>query len=421
MHKKLSKFIVIGDLILDTFIEYNNLRLSPESPIISGSETNRKNYLGGSANLALNLFSLTKNVELFAAIGKDKEGLLIKNLLLEHRMPNVIFEDAKQTTTKIRLTDTNGKHIFRIDRESKYIGIFQRDIIKYLKINNIVIISDYDKGIINKTFVKKIINKSKKTYVDPKQSPSLFKNAYLIKPNMGWVIKWFKKFSVEDFFKIKKKYGWQNAIITDSGNGVHVFIGDKYTYLETKHDKVIDVSGAGDSFLASIVYHHEERKFSILESTKITLKSITKIISNRGITTLKKLPKFQNNNVVWANGVFDVLHLGHVRLLKYARTLGSKLIVGINSDYSTRLNKGSKRPINDENTRKLMIEELGLADEVLIFNEKTPLKILNKIRPDIIIKGSDYKSSDVIANKNAKVILYKYQKGFSSSLIINKI
>lgn len=125
--------------------------------------------------------------------------------------------------------------------------------------------------------------------------------------------------------------------------------------------------------------------------------------------------------IVFTNGCFDIIHRGHLELMSYCKSIGSRVIVGINSDDSIRKLKGESRPINNCNDRKFMLESLKYVDEVIVFNENTPLNLIKKIKPDIIVKGGDYSPEDVVGNDIAEVRIFKYVKGYSTTKIIQDI
>lgn len=125
--------------------------------------------------------------------------------------------------------------------------------------------------------------------------------------------------------------------------------------------------------------------------------------------------------VIFTNGCFDIIHSGHIDLLKFCRSLGGKVIVGINSDDSVRKIKGKKRPINNENDRKIILESIKFVDEVIIFSDITPAEIIKNIKPDIIVKGGDYTPDKVVGNDISKVIIFPYQDGKSTTKIIDRI
>ena len=127
-----------------------------------------------------------------------------------------------------------------------------------------------------------------------------------------------------------------------------------------------------------------------------------------------------SSNVVFTNGAFDILHLGHVRLLEFCKSLGGYLIVGLNSDDSVKRLKGPKRPINNQNDRLIILKALRYVDEVVIFEEDTPYNLIKEIRPDIIVKGGDYKAGDVVGHDLARVVIFNFQDGYSTTNIIKK-
>ncbi len=127
------------------------------------------------------------------------------------------------------------------------------------------------------------------------------------------------------------------------------------------------------------------------------------------------------NDIIFTNGCFDILHIGHVELLKYAKSLGSKLIVGLNSDNSVKLLKGNNRPINNQNDRKIILESIQYVDEVIIFNEKTPYNLINIIKPKIIVKGGDYLPEEVVGKEISEVRIFNYVEGYSTTKTIKRI
>lgn len=127
------------------------------------------------------------------------------------------------------------------------------------------------------------------------------------------------------------------------------------------------------------------------------------------------------NKIVFTNGCFDILHVGHIRLLDYAKSLGSVLIVGLNSDASVKKLKGDKRPINNENIRKEMLLALKSVDEVIIFEQQTPIELIKKIKPDIIVKGGDYKPEEVVGFGLSEIVIFNYLNGYSTTKIIENI
>lgn len=124
---------------------------------------------------------------------------------------------------------------------------------------------------------------------------------------------------------------------------------------------------------------------------------------------------------IFTNGCFDILHIGHIKLLEYAKSLGDYLIVGLNSDLSVKKNKGDDRPINNQNDRKELLMSLKWVDEVVIFNEETPIELIKQIKPDIIVKGGDYKEKDVVGYGFSRIVIFNYIDGYSTTKTIKSI
>lgn len=125
--------------------------------------------------------------------------------------------------------------------------------------------------------------------------------------------------------------------------------------------------------------------------------------------------------VIFTNGCFDIIHRGHVELLKYASSLGEKLVVGLNTDESVRKNKGPERPFNTQDDRKAVLQSIRWVDEVVLFNEKTPINLINRIKPDIIVKGSDYSKEEVVGKDIAEIVIFKKIDGLSTTKTIKNI
>ena len=181
--------------------------------------------------------------------------------------------------------------------------------------------------------------------------------------------------------------------------------------------EVADVTGAGDCFLAGFVYGLT-KEYSYKKCLELAVKGSTESVKHAGTYILKK--DDVENTVVFTNGVFDILHIGHLKLLRHAKTLGKRLVVGINSDSSVKRLKGDLRPINNEQTRKESLLELGFVDEVIVFEEDTPLETITKLEPDIIVKGGDYTFDTVVGNHLAKVVIFPTVEGHSTTRIINE-
>ena len=406
--------------MLDSWIIGKASRISPEAPVPILKEIERKNSIGGAANLALNLSNIVDNVSLFGAVGMDDEGFdVLKILETTNNIDCSIQSDSEITTTKTRLVGQHGQHIMRWDREKKYKGKAQARFLESANEEDIVCLSDYNKGTIGAHLVEKLNNKKCKVLVDPKQGPEVYKGAFLVKPNMKEYRAWFGKFKKEVALVKLKEYGWKYLVVTDGANGIHV-LSDELYYQHYKEParEVADVTGAGDTVLAVIAYGIE-RGMDVFAACKLACYAGARSVEHRGVYAIQT--EDLKRQVVWTNGVFDILHEGHFRLLRHARSKGRKLIVGINSDASTKRLKGEDRPINNQLQRKMNLELLPWIDEVVIFDEDTPINCIERFQPDLIIKGGDYTIETVVGHELAEVEIFPTVKDQSTTRIIEKM
>jgi len=406
---------VIGDIMLDRWIYGNADRVSPEAPVPVLKEESQEYSVGGAGNLALNLANLNVELDLYSALSQDKEGFKVLELLKNYTtLSSNIVLDSKTTTTKTRLVGQGGQHIMRWDREEHYIG----DLKNRIDYNeDFYVISDYNKGVIDLELMSKL--KNKKVFVDPKQMPQMYKDAFLVKPNMFEFRSWFGDFSVSKARQKLNDFYWTWLVVTDGANGVYVINETDDWHFKEEVREVADVTGAGDTFLAVLVYAYATKNMTIPDACKLACYASARNVEKRGV----HLVSFEdlNRGIVWTNGVFDILHPGHLELLKYSKSLGRKLIVGINDDESVKRLKGPTRPINNFLIRKQQLEMLPWVDEVVVFTEDTPQQILEDIRPDIIVKGGDYTTETTVGHELAEVKIFPTIEGHSTTDIIGRI
>ena len=412
---------VYGDIMLDRWILGHASRISPEAPVPILLEEEQKYSIGGAGNLALNIKSINGDTELYGCVGQDKEGFKLLELLGSTNLTtNVASDQTATTTTKTRMVGQQGQHIVRWDKEKFYDGSDALErLLSSLEVTDIVCISDYNKGTVKEDTVNKILDKNNRVLVDPKQHFKCYHGALLVKPNMKEYNKWNGTFSHETALQFMRQNDWRWLVVTDGKDGMHVLNeGGEYKRFVEPVTEVSDVTGAGDTVLAIIAYGIE-KGMNIFDACELACYGAARIVEKRGVAVITH--EDLNQEIVWTNGVFDILHAGHLELLRYANSLGKKLIVGINSDKSVKKLKGDTRPINDENVRKNMLESLPWIDEVIIFNEETPKEIINKIKPDIIVKGGDYTVKTTVGNDVARVVIFPTVEGLSTTDIIEKI
>ena len=377
------KVLVLGDVIIDKYIYGTSTRISPEAPVPVITYIEEKETRGGAGLVYENLKSLGVDVDL--------------------------FETQGQVSVKTRII-CDGHYVTRIDDDAQANGT---EVLKQVQETNFsqydyVLLSDYNKGVLDEAreIIKHINTFNCKIIVDPKENQWFYEGAWLVKPN-------YSEFESLEFDN------WQgNIITTNAGEEVIATIDGKRYEVPVDNLEVADVTGAGDCFLASFVYALT-KGYDCEKAIKVAVRGSTESVKHAGTYILKKADL--EDVVVWTNGVFDILHIGHLKLLRHAHSLGNRLIVGINSDASVKRLKGDLRPINDQDTRKELLLELGFVDDVIIFDEDTPLEAMTKLEPDIIVKGGDYTFDTVVGNHLADVVIFPTVEGHSTTSIIKKI
>ena len=463
--------IVIGDVILDVNYFSTITRNAPEANHIPVHKIYNVEYIpGGAANVALNITRLGANVELISCIGgnDDDDNLkIITDILNENRVKFNFFTDKnkKCITTKSRIIhNDNICARYDVEDDSDISEDLSNEILSYIKskINvTAILISDYNKGVITDYLCTKVINYCNEggiyTFIDPKiKNIYKYKNCFCFKPNMHESITLTKTTDISNMFvEIKNSLQNTHTIITDGQNGLYV---DNVSNHIT-HDKkfsLVDVTGAGDVVISVLLYcfltfnkdilnaafianYIGGKSVQVLGNYAICLKDIeegynTLILKQNNASSQKQqknifldtdteeLKSFQNKNVVFTNGCFDIVHSGHLKLLNYCRKQGEIFIVGLNSDESIKKLKGDSRPINSISERSEFLLDLNIVDYVVIFNDDTPYNVINMIRPKTLVKGGDYcKESIVGSDLVDTVLIYDFIENKSSTRIINKI
>ncbi len=446
--------------MLDEYIFGNINRINPEAPvpILNVSNNNREHRLGGSSNTANNIASLGANCTLIGQVGNDKfKDSLLKLLNNSNINPFLIERDDFTTIKKTRLV-AQGQQALRVDFEdSKQLeSQHVKKIIDFINSNkfDMILLSDYDKGMITKELVEELKKTNIPIIVDPKPNTiNLFKNVFAITPNTKEAREITNsKSSPEELSKIIAKEYNTHVIITQGSKGTSTYNKDteEYKHLPAKAREVYDVSGAGDTFIATLTLALASKtelyvatqianqaagivvgKFGTATLTLDELKSSfngtnSKIKTREELTKIVQELKTKGKKIVTTNGIYDLLHVGHTQLLRTAKSFGDILILAINTDASTKRFKGPKRPINNENDRTELVANLSTVDYVILFDEDTPEELLNQLKPDIHVKGGDYKESDLPESKTVqrhggKIKIVKLVEGKSSTKLIEKI
>ena len=457
--------LVFGDIILDRYISGSVDRVSPEAPVPVLKPSNEEIRLGGAAIVALNLSSLGSNTTLIGVTGKDESSTQIIDLLKKNNIKKALSKSKHPTISKLRILASQ-QQLIRIDNEEEFSETdWQSSLSNYrkyinLKKNKVLIISDYEKGTLRN--IPLIIREAKKLkkiiLVDPKGDDfSKYKSADIITPNFQEFERVVGKVNSEPEITKKGKdlinsLNLSSLLITRGSEGM--------TLLDKRNGKVIredfpteardvfDVSGAGDTVIASIAAGLAGG-FSLSESIRLANLAAGIVVGKSGTATVNQaelVPYLglsesyvsfnevkvyskdlheRGKKIVFTNGCFDILHAGHVEYLEAAKELGDKLIVAINTDRSVRKLKGSSRPVNTLAHRAKVLASLQCIDKVVFFDEDTPIKLIKAIRPDVLVKGGDYKLKDIVGHKEVSqsggsVVTIPLVKGLSTSKIISK-
>tara|TARA_B100001287_G_C22679068_1_gene529275 strand:+ start:1467 stop:2600 length:1134 start_codon:yes stop_codon:yes gene_type:complete len=372
--------LVLGDIIIDKYVYGTSTRLSPEAPVPIVTHQRSVETQGGAGLVYNNLKNLGVDVDLFD------------------------YDFPKSTKTRV-LCD--GHYVTRIDDDiiADSNDIFNKITAQDWSEYEYVILSDYNKGTLEyaKDIIEHFNSFGCKVIVDPKRDCSNYEGAWLVKPN-------FTEYTKFNFNTWKG-----NIITTNADKDVIAKIDDKEYIVPVDKVEVSDVTGAGDCFIAGFVYGLT-KNYDYKKCVETAIKGSTESVKHVG--TYKLQEKDLLNKVVFTNGCFDVLHKGHLTLLKEARSLGDKLVVGLNSDESVKRIKGSDRPFNDLDTRKEQLLLIPYVDDVIIFEEDTPYNLIKELSPDLIVKGGDYNVEEIVGHDLAPVHIVPTVEGYSTSKIL---
>ena len=462
------KILVIGDLMIDHYLWGKCERISPEAPVQIVNIDKESSVLGGAGNVINNLRALGSRVDVLSVVGDDYVAnelkALLENIKVQSNM--LIIEQNRKTSKKSRLIASQ-QQVLRYDNESieDISSASEKEIINKLSANisnyDVVILSDYGKGVLTTKLTQEIIsisNKNKvKVFVDPKgKDYSKYKGAYTLTPNKKEAIE-ASNILINDneslekaIKKLKEECELEVSLITLSESGIAIF-DDNLRIKPTVAREVYDVTGAGDTVIASIAFaiaNHmkidDAIQFANLaagvvvgkigsatasldeiyeyESSLNKSNSSSHIKSFEEIEILAKKLHDKGKKIIFTNGCFDILHAGHVKYLEEAKSYGDVLILGLNADSSVRKLKGQTKPINNKKKRANILASLESVDYVVIFEEETPYELIKLIQPHVLVKGGDYEGKEIVGQDIAQELrLVQFVDGKSTSKIIQRI
>ena len=459
--------LVVGDIMLDRYISGKVQRISPEAPVPVFHIQSEFSTLGGAGSVVTNLRRLGVNTYLVGRVGDDSEAKYIEDMLKKEgvKEANLVFRGT--SSVKTRLLGNGRQQMLRLDYE-EIITPLSEEQQAYLK--NIemklkegvgaVILSDYGKGMFLETLANDIIKLCEKygtpVLVDPKGTDwHRYEGAFAVTPNLSELASASGKQVVneddsvattgrelKEFFKI------QNLVITRSEKGASLISPEKTLHIPAHKVEVFDVSGAGDTVIA-VLSAAIASGLDIEDSLRLANIAGQIVVGKVGTAPIERFEilqfiakdesngklmgaedaasrisewKKKGEKVIFTNGCFDIFHAGHVDSLARSRALGSRLVVGLNSDSSIRILKGLSRPVNREAERVRVLSAISDVDLIVIFDEETPEKLLSILRPDVIAKGGDYKPEEIAGRQYAKeVVILPLIEGLSTTKIIERM
>lgn len=461
-----GRVLVSGDLMLDRYWYGGTSRISPEAPVPIVKIDIIEQRAGGAGNVALNIASLSGQVELLALVGNDEPATALKTVLTDADVGcHFVALDGCRTITKLRVMSRN-QQLIRLDFEDSFSAADSAQLMdsyrQQIKNCDAVVLSDYGKGTLRDipNLIEAARNAGKAILVDPKGTDfSIYQNATLITPNQAEFEAVVGVCESEPEFMSKgdqlcSELNLDALLVTRSEKGMVLFQRDEAPFIqETRAREVYDVTGAGDTVIATLATALAAG-CSLVESTQIANLAAGIVVRKLGTATInrkeiqsemiKHTPlergvndednlldllqkaKSAGEKIIMTNGCFDILHAGHVAYLAMAAELGDRLIVAVNTDESVKQLKGPERPVNNVMQRMAVLSALESVDWVVPFSEQTPQRLIEKLLPDMLVKGGDYEIDDIVGGQavidnGGEVKVLKFVDGCSTTAVIEAI
>ncbi len=469
--------LCVGDLMLDDFVYGDVTRISPEAPTPVLAVRHSESEIGGAGNVARNIAALGARCIFVALIGNDDAGLALTNALAKFNdaiVPDLVIERSRQTTRKVRfVSEHHSAHLIRADWETAEPPTAQSEaaVIAYavaaMPQAGAVVLSDYAKGVLNPRVIATIIKEARRlgkpVIVDPKSHDyGMYRGATLITPNRKELAAAVHRpvtteTEIADAAaELARTIDCEAVLVTRSEEGMTLHVeGLPTVHVPAYAVKVRDVSGAGDT-VAAVMAVLMAMKAPFEQAMRAANAAAAVVVGKRGTSTVsltelrhRILPaaslapedkiifdwsmleerlagwRRQGLRVGFTNGCFDLLHRGHIRLLAEARSACDRLVVGLNSDASTRRLKGQGRPLNAAEGRAEVLAALEAVDLVVVFEQDTPLELIERVRPNVLVKGADYKHDQVVGHEvveaaGGQVLLVDLVPGHSTTAIVQR-
>jgi D-beta-D-heptose 7-phosphate kinase/D-beta-D-heptose 1-phosphate adenosyltransferase len=469
--------LCVGDLMLDDFVYGEVTRISPEAPTPVLAVARSEVEIGGAGNVARNIAALGARCIFVGLIGQDEAGRTLTGAFAKLKssvVPHLVSDLERHTTRKVRfVSEHHSAHLMRADwetarpvsAESEAAIIAQA--LAALPQAGAVVLSDYAKGVLTERVIRAIIDQARRlgkpVVVDPKSHDyTLYRGATLITPNrqeLGTAV--HRPVTTEPEIakaaaELARIVGSEAVLVTRSEEGMTLHEeGHAPVHIPAYPVKVRDVSGAGDT-VAAVMAILLAMKAPFDSAMRAANAAAAVVVGKRGTSTVslaelrhrilpaatlaaedkivfdwsvldERLAEWRRHGlrIGFTNGCFDILHRGHVKLLAEARASCDRLVVGLNSDASTTRLKGKGRPINPAEGRAEVLAALEAVDLVVVFEQDTPIELIKRVRPAMLIKGADYRREDVVGREvveeaGGDVILIDLVPGHSTTAIVQR-
>ena len=461
-----AHILIAGDIMLDRYWHGPAQRISPEAPVPVVQVSETENRAGGAGNVALNITSLGAKASLIAATGDDEESDVLQNLLSDQGIESHFIKvKNSRTITKLRVI-SHHQQLIRLDFEDGF-GEYQSSSMterfkQQLDQVNAVILSDYGKGSLGdiQSLITLCRQHNTPVLIDPKGTDfEKYRNATLLTPNLSEFEAVVGACAddetlVEKGTALLEKLTIDALLVTRGAQGMTLLQrGAEPFHLGTQAREVFDVTGAGDTVIASLATAlaagQDLRSATSLANLTAGIvvgklgtatASIEEVHAaaqvhqplKRGVTTEPELMEIleraraNGERIVMTNGCFDILHPGHVAYLSQARELGDRLIIAVNDDDSVKRLKGASRPVNTLMQRMAVLSALESVDWVVPFTEDTPERLIKATKPNVLVKGGDYKpeqiaGADFVKSLGGEVVIKAFIDGVSTTAIIEAI
>ncbi len=479
------RVLVLGDLMLDRYVWGNAERISQEAPVILLRADKREERLGGASSVATMLQALGAKTSVVGVVGTDADGFRARHILTDLSIDaeGVVADPDRPTSVKERyIGRAQAKHpqqMIRVDYESREpvsdaIEARLADVlVSKIRETDLVLVSDYDKGVCTPRLLRAAIEaatgKGVRVIADPTRGGdySKYRGCSSMTPNRleaglatNRTIRTLDD-ALASAAQLRDTLGLEAGLVTLDKDGMALAHRDgRGAIFPTRPREVYDITGAGDMVMATLGlalaagadYDPAIRLANVaggLEVEKIGVATVSreeiltdllhapfraaervpgaaKVLSVADLVRQLKSRREKGQTVAFTNGCFDVLHAGHVQYLAEARRQADCLVVAVNSDESVRQLKGPTRPLNAIDARALVLAGLQDVDFITIFADATPAAVIEAVRPDVLVKGSDYRKSDVVGAEfvesyGGRVHLADLRDGFSTTNLIARM